>query len=85
VEPLNAQQLHPVLVGDRILGFVAPQGVQRRSGKSRVVAEAVAIGNGCRQRFIERFGLHHLQAHPADRQFAGDLANQAAVRGTRAD
>ncbi len=60
------------------------QGVQRRSGESGVVAEAVAVGDRGGERFVEGFGLHHLQTHPAQRQLASDLADEAPVCCARA-
>ena len=84
VQPLYAQQLHAVFVGDCILGLVALQRIQRLSGEAGVVAKAVAVGDRGGQRLVQRLGLHHLQAHPPNRQFACDLADQPAMRGARA-
>src|SRR6478609_6681167 len=79
VQSLHAQQLHPVLTGDRILGLVALQLMQRRPRVAGVVAEAVAVGDGGGQPFAQRFGLHHLQPHAAHWEVACELANEAAV------
>ena len=84
VQTLHAQQLHPVLSGNRLLGFVALQLMQGRSGIAGVVPEAVAVGDSGRQRFAKRFRLHHLQPHAAHREVACELANEAAVRRARA-
>ncbi len=59
--------------------------VERRAVVRRVVPEAVRIGDCGRELFGQGRRLHHLQADPPEREFAGDLANQPAVPGTGAE
>lgn len=82
VPALHHQQLHPVGGGGRRLRLAGVEGLERLAGVGRVVAEAVGVGDGGGQLLAERFGLHHLEAHPPHREPGpGQFADEAAEPG----
>lgn len=72
VQTLDAQQLHAMLRGDGSLLLGGGELVEGGTGESRVVAQAVAVGDRRGEVFAERCGLHHLQPDPAQWQVAGE-------------
>ncbi len=74
-----------MFLGSRFLRLHCTEVIEGRSGETRVVAEAVTVSDCGGELFAEWGCLHHLQAHTAQREIAGEIASQSAECRSGAD